>query len=256
MKFYRTKSIVELIKEQIRLICNVCSIGFQIIFFAYYIYLIVIHLDNLFYLIVYSVLLASTLVLTIIEIVLLSRKADNRLSRQIKKEKRQKYRLTVQFLRYPLKVATVIFAAVDLCLNGGSTLESISLTVGIVAVILTPIYLVIMYTFYRDIDLITLAIKLDVSETKIISKFVGQDEDDLVFTPQEEKLIQEVDELKNVYAEKVAVKEAQRKEKKKEKRKAKRKERLNKIKSGIKNIFHHKKQNEEDEEKEKEISSD
>ena len=154
----------------------------------------------------------------------------------MKREKRQKYRLIVQFLRYPLKVATVVFASIDLSMNGGSMLESITLAVSIMIVILSPIYLVIMYNIYRDIDLITLAVKLDVADTHVISRIVGQDEEDLQFTAQEERLIKEIDELREDYEVKQAEKEARRKQRRKERRKERRQKAVHEAKEKVKNI--------------------
>lgn len=193
-----TLSAVRIIKRELAKIKKILNIVVQVLFLAYFLYLIFSNLNSLSYVIIYSLILSVSLASILIEPVY---KIDTNDEKSVIRSKKKQKRIALLFLKsmkYICKLVAILIAVYEISSHGSSDL-SILATIGSGILLLIQVFVdSIVLLVNRYVDLLQLALEEDVRSSKLIQfvlNFNHKDyvnelkEDQKTYTEEEKRII-------------------------------------------------------------------
>ena len=198
--FINTRSSIEHIHKELRLLARVISISTQVLFISYYVYLIVINANKVGFLVTYVSLLALSLIALGIEIYFILKKGNSRLEKRLSIERKRKLNNVLFIIRFLLKVAVIVLSGVELVKYPASEMQIITFTLSIVLLVIYLFFNSLIYIINKEIDYIRLSVENDISKSKILSTLLKTDKRE--YTEQEQEILKEIEERSNKYLDK------------------------------------------------------
>lgn len=187
--FVNTRSSIERIHKQLRLLGLSISLSTQVLFIGYYAYLIYINVFKTAFLVTYISLLVLSLFVLFVDLFFIFNKGRSRLEKRLNLEKKRRWKYVFLVLRIILKLAVIIISGIELMSYPASDMQIITLTLSIVLFIFYIAFNSLIFIINKDIDLIRLSIESDISSSKILSKLTKEEK---VYTEQEHHLIDDI----------------------------------------------------------------
>ena len=197
--FLNTRATVDHLHKQLSLLGRIISLSTQVLFIGYYIYLIIINIERLYFLIVCIALLALSIISLIFDIYFMEKKGDTRLAKRQSVEKKRKYNNVLLFIRVLLKLAAIVLSGIELVQYSGSEMQIITFTLSIIVLLFYLIFNSLIFVINKDLDLIRLSIEADITSSKIITKLLNLEKKE--YTEKEKQIIQEIDARTKEYIE-------------------------------------------------------
>lgn len=197
--FLNTRATVDHLHKQLSLLGRIISLSTQVLFIGYYIYLIIINIERLYFLIVCIALLALSIISLIFDIYFMEKKGDTRLAKRQSVEKKRKYNNVLLFIRVLLKLAAIVLSGIELVQYSGSEMQIITFTLSIIVLVFYLIFNSLIFVINKDLDLIRLSIEADITSSKIITKLLNLEKKE--YTEKEKQIIQEIDARTKEYIE-------------------------------------------------------
>ena len=186
--FLNTRSSLDRIHRQLKLLSALISYTTSLLFIGYYIYLIVVNVNHIGFLITYIILLVITVAATVINAFLRFRNPTNRKEKRHNLEVRRKVGYFFTILRICLKLIVIILSGIELVKYNASEMQIITFTLSITLFIFYVSFNTLIYIINKDIDIIRLSIETDIKQSKILSKLMGEKE----YTTQEKGIIENI----------------------------------------------------------------
>jgi len=157
-----TLSRLNKIKKDLLKTKNIISYVSIFIFLAYYAYLVSLNLNNLLYLIIYSVLIVSICVLFLIDVCIKENKQLFRKEQRKKIENKRKLKNTTKILKFIAKSVLVIIAIYETIINFNLLLPNIINIVSAIILLTQILFEIIIQYTVKEIDCFKLSIELDI----------------------------------------------------------------------------------------------
>lgn len=192
--FINTRSSIDHISKQLKMLAKVISLTTSILFIGYYVYLIVTDFDRLGFLIVYSALFVLSFISLIFDIrfYLMEKDEHTRKEKRLSVEKRRKLNNILLFLRVLLKIATIVLSGIELVKYSASNMQIIMFTLSIILLISYLVFNSLIFVLNRNLDLMRLSVERDIANSKVLSKLLKQG--NVEYTEQELSIIKEIEE--------------------------------------------------------------
>lgn len=192
--FINTRSSIDHISKQLKMLAKVISLTTSILFIGYYVYLIVTDFDRLGFLIVYSALFVLSFISLIFDIrfYLMEKDEHTRKEKRLSVEKRRKLNNILLFLRVLLKIATIVLSGIELVKYSASNMQIIMFTLSIILLISYLVFNSLIFVLHRNIDVMRLSVERDIANSKVLSKLLKQG--NVEYTEQELSIIKEIEE--------------------------------------------------------------
>ncbi len=197
--FLNTRATVDHLHKQLSLLGRIISLSTQVLFIGYYIYLIIINIERIYFLIVCAALLTLSLVSLIFDIYFMEKKVETRLAKRLTVEKKRKYNNVLLVIRVLLKLAAIVLSGIELVKYSGSEMQIITFTLSIIVFVFYLIFNSLIFVINKDLDLIRLSIEADITSSKIITKLLNLEKKE--YTEKEKQIIQEIDARTREYIE-------------------------------------------------------
>lgn len=197
--FLNTRATVDHLHKQLSLLGRIISLSTQVLFIGYYIYLIIINIERIYFLIVCAALLTLSLVSLIFDIYFMEKKVETRLAKRLTVEKKRKYNNVLLVIRVLLKLAAIVLSGIELVKYSGSEMQIITFTLSIIVFVFYLIFNSLIFIINKDLDLIRLSIEADITSSKIITKLLNLEKKE--YTEKEKQIIQEIDARTKEYIE-------------------------------------------------------
>ena len=220
MTIFETKhmrSRMDVIKKDIHLAVKLFGWLSMLVFLSYNIYLLVKNIKNLFYLIIYSTLVVSMILLFIIEMCIKDDKPLLRNQKTQLKEKKRKSKFIIKIFKYIAKATLVGVAIFETFTNETVELSDIFNICSAVLLIIQVLFDVVMVYVLKQIDYFRLSFELDVEGSKsIIKKLFPMmtleekailESGEALHTENELKMIESIKETADEYSQKNKEKE-------------------------------------------------
>lgn len=185
-------------------------------FLAYYIYLIMLNLDRMFYIVIYSCLTASIVFFFLIEVFIKEEGVLLKNKKRLLIEKKRKWKNLIKFLKFTAKTTLVATAIYETASNPDFSLPNILNVCSALLLIFQVAFEFVVHYIVKQFDYFRLAIGLDVNESSApvqsiysaINHTNALQEDainslgEALHTPEEEKMIAEIKIEAKKYKEK------------------------------------------------------
>jgi len=174
MAFLETKhtlSRLDKVKKDLHKSTLILSCISMILFLAFNIYLLIANINNIFYLVIYSVLILSIFSLFLVEILI---KEDNYFHRKDKKqtkEKKIKTKNIIKVFKFSAKTILVVVAIFESITNFYVSLSNIFNIFSAAILIIQITFELIINYIVKQIDYFKLSFQLDINESSAIVHF-------------------------------------------------------------------------------------
>lgn len=140
----------------------------MILFTGYYVYLIMNNIDNLIYLIAYSVLCLVVIISFILELVFKQKKSDSRKRARVKLERKRIASRTVRIIKCVAKTITITVAIIEMVQGPELELSIILNVVSMFALFLQILFEVIIHYVYKYVDYMKIGFQLDYDNSLVL----------------------------------------------------------------------------------------
>ena len=196
------RSRLEVLKKHIRLAFFVFSCLSMLAFLSYNIYLLAENFNNLFYLIVYSVLIVTMIALFVVDLCVKEGKPILKNHKSQLKEKKFKTKLIIKIFKYMAKACLVGVAMYETLTNYNASLSNVLNICSAVLLLVQIVVELFMVYIVKQIDCFRLSFELDVENSKaFVKKFFPMmnlekeaiiEQGESVYTEHELKLIEQI----------------------------------------------------------------
>ena len=167
-----TRSRLEVIKKDLLKAIRIFSCLSMLLFLSFNIYLLIKNVESVFYLIVYSILICSMVLLFVVDLCIKEGKPLLRNKKTQLKEKKRKAKLIIKIFKYISKVILVGVAIFETFTSDDVVLSDIFNICSAVLLVVQLLFDVVMIYIIKQIDYFRLAFELDVDGSmSIIKKF-------------------------------------------------------------------------------------
>lgn len=195
--FKHSLSAIKIIKNDLMRIKKIFNYVVQVLFMAYFLYLIFTNLDSLPYIIIYSLILALSIAAFFIEPFFKNKEDDERQTKRLKKKQRRIYTFILHSSKYILKLAAIGVAIYEIATTNASEIYVIATIASGIILIMQVAYDFIVLLANRYMDIFQLAIEEDIRSSKTLQFALHvSHHKDLVKELREDKKTYTDDELK------------------------------------------------------------
>lgn len=194
--FINTRSTLEAIHKQLQCLSKIISFSTQSLFIGYYVYLLVININKTVFLIMYTFLLALSLLVLAFDIYFALKKGDTRLEVRLSVERKRRFEMIFSAVRIALKIAVIILSGIELVRYPAGEMQVITFTLSIVLLAFYLVSNLLIFFVNKDLDLIRLSFESDVARSKVLTKLFKQDKKE--YTNQEQQMLDKIQERVNI----------------------------------------------------------
>ncbi len=184
-----TGSRIEKIKKDLIRVVTAIGCLSMLIFLAYYIYLVTLNFDDVFYLIAYSILIVLILTLFVVELSLKESKKLLKNEKRLVAEKKRKIKKGIKVFKFIVKTALVGLAIYETVTNFDLKISNIANVVSAVILVVQILLEIVVNYIVKQIDYFRLSIELDLNDShalvqKLIDKIMPMKslEEDVILT--------------------------------------------------------------------------
>lgn len=194
--FINTRLTIEAIHKQLQRLSKIISFSTQSLFIGYYVYLLVININKTVFLVMYTFLLALSLLVLAFDIYFAFKKGDTRLAIRLSVERKRRLEMIFSAVRVLLKVAVIILSGIELVRYPAGEMQVITFTLSIVLLAFYLVSNLLIFFVNKDLDLIRLSFESDVASSKVLTKLFKQDKKE--YTNQEQQMLDKIQERVNI----------------------------------------------------------
>lgn len=194
--FINTRLTIEAIHKQLQRLSKIISFSTQSLFIGYYVYLLVININKTVFLVMYTFLLALSLLVLAFDIYFAFKKGDTRLAIRLSVERKRRLEMIFSAVRVLLKVAVIILSGIELVRYPAGEMQVITFTLSIVLLAFYLVSNLLIFFVNKDLDLIRLSFESDVASSKVLTKLFKRDKKE--YTNQEQQMLDKIQERVNI----------------------------------------------------------
>ena len=163
-----TKAAVAQIGEEISKISKFSNLILQISAMAFYGVMIYVNHTDVFRVVLYSILVAVTLVAYICSLVLLENRKDDRDARIAQKRLRRHVLFGFKLANYAARTTAVVYAFYLVAAKNGSKLELICAIVATILILANLLVDGVLYLVHRYLAYLSIAVEADIENSKLV----------------------------------------------------------------------------------------
>ena len=163
-----TSAAIRLIQRHLLSLLFILNIVVQVLFVAYYCYLIATNLSSIPYIVLYSVLIGISLTTFTTELVLRRRKEDDQTLTKKKTATRRRSRTLIKTIKYLTKASLIAVAIYEIVTKGGSDLKIVLAGLSVFLLLFQILSDFAVYLINRYIALVSFALEEDIKKSELL----------------------------------------------------------------------------------------